>query len=146
MLTGSADKLIDFISVSHTTPTPYWPDIHMFTDQGIVLPPSRLSFGLFLFLSHCISCVPNLSSLCCVLSTSLSLTQFLFLLIWRQDFLNLVVMSISTLALALREDGGQAEEPLFSRPFLWMKRWNEGMKALGKVWKLHIHQCKEILR
>lgn len=60
--------------------------------------------------------------------------------------LNLASMPVSALALPLREASGHAEEPLFSRPFLWMKRWNKGMKALGKVWKLPIHQCKEILR
>ena len=30
LLTGSVDKLINFISVSHTMPKPYWPDIHIF--------------------------------------------------------------------------------------------------------------------
>lgn len=35
MLTGSVDKLIDFISVSNTTPNPCWPDIHMFIVQRI---------------------------------------------------------------------------------------------------------------
>lgn len=65
LLTGSVDKLIDFISVSHTTPNPYWPDIHMFTVQRITLPPSSVSlfflpqffspttfFCLFVFLLH----------------------------------------------------------------------------------------------
>lgn len=52
LLTGSVDKLIDFISVSHTTPNPYWPDIHMFTVQRITLPPSSVSlFFLPQFLS-----------------------------------------------------------------------------------------------
>lgn len=60
--------------------------------------------------------------------------------------LKLATVPISALALPLRETGGRAKKPLFSRPFLWMKRWNKGMKALGKVWKLPIHQCKEILR
>lgn len=52
---------------------------------------------------------------------------------------------VSELALPFRQAGARAKEPMFSRPFLWMKCWNKGMKALGKVWKLPIHQCKEIL-
>ena len=48
LLTGSVDKLIDFISISHTTPNPYWPDIHMFTVQRITLPPSSVSLFFFL--------------------------------------------------------------------------------------------------
>ncbi len=75
LLTGSVDKLIDFISVSHTTPNPYWPDIHMFTVQRIMPLPSSVSlfFTFSFFLSHHISCVSHLSFFHCVLSTSLSL-------------------------------------------------------------------------
>lgn len=75
-LTGSVDKLIDFISVSHATPNLHWLDIHMFTVQRIIV----LSlFSLFLFLSHHISHVSHLSFFRCVLSTSLSLFISLFL-------------------------------------------------------------------
>lgn len=127
----------------------------MSTVQRIILLPSSVlcffSLRFFLFLSHHISRVSHLSFFCCVLSTSHSL----FISFPRSislsppfegSILNLASMPVLALSLPLREAGGQAEEPLFSRPFLWMKRWNKGMKALGKVWKLPIHQCKEILR
>lgn len=131
----------------------------MFTVQRIMLSPSPVyllfffSFSFFFFLSHHISCVSGVSFFCSVLST-ISLALYppptysisLFLPLFGGSVLNLASMPDSKLALPLWEAGGQAEETMFSRSFLWMKRWNKGMKALGKVWKLPIHQCKEILR
>lgn len=77
--TGSVDKLIDFISVSHTTPNPCWPDIHMFAVQRIMLLLSSVSlFFLLQFLS--LSLPPQftfLFLLLCFLSTTLSLFIYL---------------------------------------------------------------------
>lgn len=54
--------------------------------------------------------------------------------------------AVCILALPVREVGRQGGgTPVFSAIPL-NKRWNKGMKALGMVWKLPIHQCKEILR
>lgn len=165
LLNGSVDKLIDFISVSHITPNPYWSDghwshVHCSEDYALsisCLSPVFFSFSFFFFLSHHISCVSGVSLFCSVLSTIslvlyrpplllLLFTPSLFLPLFGGSVLNLASMPVSKLALPLWEAGGQAEETMFSRSFLWMKRWNKGMKALGKVWKLPIHQCKEILR
>lgn len=158
-LAGSVDKLIDFISVSHTTSNPYWPDIHMFTVQRIMLLPSSVlcffffsSFN-FSFLRPHFSCFTVVFLLLCFVYFSFTL----YLPPWlhpsfspfKGSILYLASVPVSVLVLPLGGDwwaGGRAEEPLFSRPFFWMKRWNKGMKALGKVWKLPIHQCKEILR
>lgn len=73
LLAGSVGKLIDFISVSHTTPNPYWPDIHMFTVQRIMGLPSPVylfsSFTFSFFPFFGVSYVSHLSFFYYVLST-----------------------------------------------------------------------------
>lgn len=101
---------------------------------------SSTTFLVFLICLYCFVYVFFTLYLLPLLALSLVLPPF------EGSILNLASVPVPVLALPLREAGGQAEEPLFSRPFLWMKRWNKGMKALGKVWKLPIHQCKEIPR
>ena len=101
LLNGSADKLIDFISVSHTTPNPYWPDIHMFTAQRIMLLPSSVylfvSFSLFQFflispttfllLLICLLFVMFcLQPLLCFISLPYSTSPPFFLNFWREHF------------------------------------------------------------
>lgn len=81
LLTGSVGKLIDFISVSHTTPNPYWPDIHMFTVQRIMgLPSPVYLFFLFHFLFFSRSLVFLMFPIClsstmfCLLSTIITIS------------------------------------------------------------------------
>lgn len=58
LLTGSVDKLINFISVLHTMSKPYWPDIHMFTVWRINLL-HLLSLLFFLSFSVSFSFFPS---------------------------------------------------------------------------------------